>query len=232
MGKPYWPRIIYHGIDKCHRVPPRTNVTTHWQSLSNLQQCRDDRWRPQESSHWYRLGHVPQGIKNMYTRFLGFRCCDIFKNLLNLYVNITTVDLESNNQWMNYTIDASLKIDKHFEHVKDCIQYTDDVNTLYTTAQMLQKAHHAVMAPVVCMDACEEWIKNREKTKRDQVQDFLWTNITISRSPRSWLRGRWDIVAQTLCYRWKIYPPKLKNLKWLQLPTKGMLNRWWQQYTR
>ena len=129
----------------------------------------------------------------MYTRFLGFRCCDIFNNILNLYGNITTVDLEANNQWMKNTIDASLKIDKHFEHVKKCIQHTDDVTMLYTAAQVPQKAHHAVLAPVVCVDDCEEWIKKTGANKQGSGSSFFvdeYHNIKITQKLSTGQMGR------------------------------------------
>ena len=87
-------------------------------------------------------------------------CHNFLENLLIRYVNITTTDLEVNNQWMNDPIEASLMIGNYFEHVKYCTLYVDIRKTPYRVVQVLHSAHHVVPAQVFYVDAYKKWIKN------------------------------------------------------------------------
>ena len=104
-------------------------------------------------------------LKNKYTRFLIVTCRYLPENLLDQYVNITIMDLKYNNQWMNELIDTSLTIDKWFERINDCIQCVDYENTPYTVAQVIQKAHHAVLELGLYVNACKELRKISQENK-------------------------------------------------------------------
>ena len=91
-------------------------------------------------------------LKNYYG-FIGVTCHDILKYIIDQCGNITTIGLKANNQQMNYPIDLSMLIQKYFECVDDCIQYTEDKNTPYMVAQVLQKANHVVPASSLYVDA-------------------------------------------------------------------------------
>ena len=94
-------------------------------------------------------------FKNMNTGFLRVTFRDHLKHLLNRYRNITTADLEDNNQQMNKPIDSSLSIDKYFYIMDEYIQFDENGNTPYTAEQVIQKAHRAVFASGVYVDACK-----------------------------------------------------------------------------
>ena len=71
-------------------------------------------------------------MKNKYTVSLRVTCSDLFKYIPNVDGNITTADLEANNQKMNDLIEFYLPINKYFEHLDDYSQYADNSNTPYT----------------------------------------------------------------------------------------------------
>ena len=52
-------------------------------------------------------------LKNKYTIFLRVTCNNILEHIINRYGNITTTDIEFNNQQMNKPITLSLPINKH-----------------------------------------------------------------------------------------------------------------------
>ena len=54
-------------------------------------------------------------------------------------------------------------MNKYSDIVDDWTQYADDRKTLYTSEQVLQKSHHAVLASGLYVDACNEWGKHRKK---------------------------------------------------------------------
>ena len=70
-----------------------------------------------------------------------------------------TAYFEDKNKRMNRLIDSSLLIGKYFEKIDDCLQFTDDGKTLYMEAQVIKKAHHAVLASGIYVDTCKEWRK-------------------------------------------------------------------------
>ena len=51
-------------------------------------------------------------LKNNYTGFFRFMCCNLLEHLLDKYRNIITADLEANNQRMKEPIEFYLPIDK------------------------------------------------------------------------------------------------------------------------
>ena len=57
---------------------------------------------------------------------------------------------------MNKPIEFSLPINKYLDQVDDCVKFTNNENTPYMAAQLVQKAHHAVLASGVYIDACKE----------------------------------------------------------------------------
>ena len=94
-------------------------------------------------------------LNNKYTRLLGVRCCNIPKNILDHYRNITTADPEANNQKMNKLTDASLSVDMYFECVNNYTHYTDDGNKTCTAAQVTQKAHYMVLESGIYVNVCK-----------------------------------------------------------------------------
>ena len=75
-----------------------------------------------------------EDLKNIYTGFLVVTYHNLLKHLFDWYEKITTADIESNNQLMNKLIDLSLKIDKYFKQIDDCVQFYEDGNMTYTVA--------------------------------------------------------------------------------------------------
>ena len=63
------------------------------------------------------------------------------------------------NIQMNEPIDSLVPINKYFELINDCIQYTENVKTPHTDAQLLQKSHHSVLESGLYTNAFKEWIK-------------------------------------------------------------------------
>ena len=70
-----------------------------------------------------------------------------------------TTHFEEKNKRMNRLIDSSLLIDKYFEQINDCLQFTDDGKTFYMETQVIKKVHQAVLASGIYVDTCKEWRK-------------------------------------------------------------------------
>ena len=97
-------------------------------------------------------------------------CLDLLENLIDLYGDITAVDLKANNPKMIEPIDSRLPANKHFNQVEDCIQYVDDRKTLYTAKKLLQKSYNTVLESDPCVNSCKEW---RKKNTVNQI----WINF-------------------------------------------------------
>ena len=93
-------------------------------------------------------------------------CRDIIENLLDGYGIIMTEDLEAINGKMNEPIELSLPIDKYFKRIDDWFQFYNDGNTPYMAEQVIQKAHHTILASGIYVDTCKEWKKN---TTNEQI---------------------------------------------------------------
>ena len=59
------------------------------------------------------------------------------------------------------------------------MQFYGDVKTPYMEAQVIQKAHHVVLAYGIFVDACKEWSKN-PSVEQKWIRFFL-NNIQVPR---------------------------------------------------
>ena len=94
-------------------------------------------------------------------------CRDIIENLLDGYGIIMTEDLEAINGKMNEPIELSLPIDKYFKHIDDWFQFSKDGNMPYMAEQVIQKAHHTILASGIYVDTCKE-------RKKNPVNEQIW----------------------------------------------------------
>ena len=119
--------------------------------------------------------------------------------MFDFYGKMRITDLKVSNQKMNETIDLSLPIENYFKYIDECIHYVDDGKNPITAAQVIQKAHHTVLASGIYIDDWKVWRKSTLTNKHGLgSRMFLRTNTTTSNSRRSWVQVRRYITAQTL----------------------------------
>ena len=83
----------------------------------------------------------------------------LLNHLMNRYRKITPTDLKDKKLQMNDPIDPSSPLEKHFESIKDCVQFTDDGNTPYTPKKILQTALLAILTTGIYGEAERLWQK-------------------------------------------------------------------------
>ena len=76
--------------------------------------------------------------------FHGIYNKNFVDHLMDRYGKILASDLEACRQAMAYLIKVDRPIDVYLQQVEDAIQFSQDRNTPFTPAQIVQTAYHAV----------------------------------------------------------------------------------------
>ena len=98
--------------------------------------------------------------------FYGVSAKNLVDHLMERNGKIWASDLEAYRQALVEPIEVDRPIDVYFQRVEDVIQFEQDENTLFTTAQIVQMPDHAVNNTGLYSLAMKEW---RNKATADKM---------------------------------------------------------------
>ena len=97
--------------------------------------------------------------------FHGVSSKNLVDHLMERYDKISVSDLEACRQALEEPTEVDRPTDVYFQQVEDAIQFAQDGETPFTSAQIMQAAYHAINKTGLYSLKLKEWIKKATAEK-------------------------------------------------------------------
>ena len=108
-------------------------------------------------------------LRKKYTGFMVVKAIYLIHHIMDRYRKTTETDLEENRKVFDETLDTTMTIDKYFERIDNCIQYTYDSKQPYTDSQIINNAYSTVLATGLYM-ASRKICRKKPASEKNVVQ--------------------------------------------------------------
>ena len=108
-------------------------------------------------------------LRKKYTGFMVVKAIYLIHHIMDRYRKMTETDLEENRKVFDEILDTTMTIDKYFESIDNCIQYTYDAKQPYTDSQIINNAYSTVLATGLYM-ASRKICRKKPASEKNVVQ--------------------------------------------------------------
>ena len=97
---------------------------------------------------------------------MGVKTIDLVHHIMDGYGRIIETELKENNKIFDEALNTTTLIDKYFEIIDYCIQYSDYGKHPYTSDQIINNSYNTVLATFLYTEHSKMWHKKLLSEKK------------------------------------------------------------------